>query len=362
MLGFLKSPENKFFSSCKEGNLFEINMLLSKHKFINKIRDKDNRSGLSHAVENGSYDVVEKLLPYYDQDTINQYDSRGATPLTYAVSKGNFSIIKLLIQNGADVSRTDNINRTPYSDNTHRGAMAISSVEDIRNLAYELFVVGHNPVSDFLNIKPIPLVDTYDPDSIKEAEFGSELGRYCIEIQSKLSIIKNLIPSHTPSSVVSCTILLMTISEYCVRWVFRISEDRRKIISDASCDTVLKSLQSLYPETKLNDSLIPDYWISMLADFEGADPENDYMSDWFLSLYRLRGEVYEQIIERIRQDGGRLSTKEPYEFQELAGAFVDHLYGKDNRSNNQLVSQVQEILPRLFGELSCKCRIHHKLH
>lgn len=362
MLELFRSTEGKFFSACKGGNLSEISMFLSKYPHINKVRDKDNRSGLSHAVENGSYSVVEKLVPYYDEDTINAYDKRGATPLTYAISKGNYSIIKLLIQNGADASRIDHINRTHYSDSTHRGSMAISPVEDIRKLAFEIFVIDHNPISDFLSIDPIPLVDTYDPDPENEAKFGSELGHYCVEICTKFSIIKSLFPNPTPSSLLSCIILVMAVSEYCVRWVFRISENRRKTISYACNDIILERLQFLYPETKLSNSFLPDYWISMLVDFEGANPENDFMSDWFLKLYELRAEVYEQIIERIRQEGGMLSTKEPNEFQELAIAFVEHLHGKENQDNSQLVSQVQEIAPRLFGELSCKCRVHLKIY
>ena len=361
MLELFRSTEGKFFSACKGGNLNEICILLSKYPHINKVRDKDNRSGLSHGVENGCYSVVETLLPYYNEDTINAYDKHGATPLTYAILKGNYSIIKLLIQNGADASRSDHLNRTHYSDSTHRGSMAISPVEDIRKLAFEIFVIGHNPISDFLNIDPIPLVDTYNPDPENEAKFGCELGYYCFGICTKNSIFKDLFPNPTPSSLLSYMILVIAVSEYCVRWVFRISEDRRKTISYACNDIILERLQSLFPETKLGNCFLPDYWISMLVDFESANPENDFMSDWFLKLYELRGEVYEQIIERIRQEGGRLSTKEPNEFKELAIAFVEHLRGKQNQDNGQLVSQVQEIAPRLFGELSCKCRVHLKI-
>jgi hypothetical protein len=362
MIELFRSTEGKFFSACKGGNLSVIRILLSKYPHINKVRDKDNRSGLSHAVENGSYSVVEKLIPYYDEDTINTYDKLGATPLAYAISKGNCSIIKLLIQNGADASRIDHINRTHYSDSTHRGSMAISPVEDIRKLAFEIFVIGHNPISDFLNIAPIPLVDTYNPDPENEAKFGVELGHYCFKICTRFSIVKSLFPNPTPSSLLSFLILVMTVSEHCVRWVLKISEERRKTIFFASNDCILECLQSIYPETKLRNSSLPDYWISILVDFEGANPENDFMSDWFLKLYELRGEVYEQIIERIRQKGGSLSTKEPDEFKELAIAFVEHLHGKENQDNSQLVSQVQEIAPRLFGELSCKCRVHLKLY
>ncbi|MEE4292270.1 MAG: hypothetical protein V2J13_11035, partial [Cycloclasticus sp.] len=62
-----------------------VSILLSKHTHIARILDKNKKSASTVEV----------------------------TPLSVAIAKGNFSVAKLLINNGAGVTKYDNINITP---------------------------------------------------------------------------------------------------------------------------------------------------------------------------------------------------------------------------------------------------------
>ena len=75
---------------------------------------------LHQAVNSGEIDkikdAVEKLIQ--NEENINPQDTRGHTPLHYEVLKGQFAnteIIKLLLDNGADLSIKDKYGQTPYA-------------------------------------------------------------------------------------------------------------------------------------------------------------------------------------------------------------------------------------------------------
>jgi len=54
----------------------------------------------------GNYDKVEEILND-DNTQANRSSSDGATPLMYASINGHLSMIRLLIQSGADIDATD---------------------------------------------------------------------------------------------------------------------------------------------------------------------------------------------------------------------------------------------------------------
>jgi uncharacterized protein len=67
---------------------------------------------LIESVKKGDYPAVEKLI-LMGVD-VNQQDEQGWTPLNFAVGKGNLSLVKLLVENKADVFKVGRDLRTPY--------------------------------------------------------------------------------------------------------------------------------------------------------------------------------------------------------------------------------------------------------
>jgi hypothetical protein len=67
---------------------------------------------LIEAVKTGDYETAERLIK--KGDDVNQQDQQGWTPLNFAAGKGNVSLVKLLVENGADVFRVGRDMRTPY--------------------------------------------------------------------------------------------------------------------------------------------------------------------------------------------------------------------------------------------------------
>jgi uncharacterized protein len=67
---------------------------------------------LIEAVKNGAYAEAEQLIR--SGTDVNQQDEQGWTPLNFAAGKGDLSLIKLLVENGADVFKVGRDRRTPY--------------------------------------------------------------------------------------------------------------------------------------------------------------------------------------------------------------------------------------------------------
>jgi ankyrin repeat protein len=68
--------------------------------------------GVIEAVKNGEYDTVVKLVSMGVD--VNQQDEQGWTPLNFAAGKGDLSLVKLLVENGADIFKVGLDRRTPY--------------------------------------------------------------------------------------------------------------------------------------------------------------------------------------------------------------------------------------------------------
>lgn len=360
MFNCFRSTEGKFISACKDGDLTKAKSLLLSHQYIWKYHDSNNKSMLSYAVESGHYNIVEIILDASNGTTVNNYDLRGIAPLTIAISKGNFSIVKLLIKRGADETKTDNLNRTHYSDPTHLGSMAISPVQELRTLAYDLFIQQHNPISNFANATYDPLIDTYNTNREKESEFGVKLGLHCVKIYKEFDIVKKLEKRQSPLSSMSYLILIVAIAAFCVRWCFRINEDRRRNIYKSVSCYVADYFKSIYPQARTIDSLLSSSE-EVALECLGVNLSEDLLSDHFLDIYELRNERYQLDIEAIRKQGGTLSSKTSNEFKSLAASFIADLKGASTSSQLANLQDISELIPRLFGELYCKCRMHFKI-
>ena len=98
-----------------ERNLPAIAELLLKHGADLTIKDAKGRNPLSVASFCGCDDVVEFLLNKTDASTllIDMKDSNGCTPLWLACRTGNLSMVKVLIDSGADIKVANNEGLTP---------------------------------------------------------------------------------------------------------------------------------------------------------------------------------------------------------------------------------------------------------
>jgi uncharacterized protein len=67
---------------------------------------------LIEAVKAGDYETAEKLIE--KGVDINQQDQQGWTPLNFAAGKGGMSLVRLLVEKGADVFKTGRDMRTSY--------------------------------------------------------------------------------------------------------------------------------------------------------------------------------------------------------------------------------------------------------
>ena len=88
--------------TCKialESGLFDVNM-----------KDNDGKTALMYAVDRGDYNTVKLLLD--NGADVNMKYNYGRTALMYAVDRGDYNTIKLLLDNGADVNMQNKYGRT----------------------------------------------------------------------------------------------------------------------------------------------------------------------------------------------------------------------------------------------------------
>jgi len=111
---FRKKPEKEFLKAADKGNLDEMRVLLDSHPENDFLSAKDFVEGdtaLHLASRNGHLEVVEFLLS--KGVDINLQNNFSCTPLSLAVSHGHLEIVKFLIRHGSDVNERDNLGTSP---------------------------------------------------------------------------------------------------------------------------------------------------------------------------------------------------------------------------------------------------------
>ena len=84
---------------CKESDCEMAELLIDSGADVN-IKDKDNRTALSYASENGCLEVVKLLVDSgADVNALNNY---GRNPLSYASTNGHLEVVKYLSDKGAN--------------------------------------------------------------------------------------------------------------------------------------------------------------------------------------------------------------------------------------------------------------------
>ncbi len=80
-------------------------------------RDYQEWTPFLEACEYGQYEIIEFLISRKMKDEINHMDKNNITPLETAFVNNNISIVKLLLENGADLSKVNPIYRKDIENN-----------------------------------------------------------------------------------------------------------------------------------------------------------------------------------------------------------------------------------------------------
>ena len=109
------SEESELFEYIANQDENKVNNFLNRKKYqIYDFRNKDgkNSSLLHTSVYKKNFNIVKALIDYCKinfPDKLNQFvnaeNSKGICPIHYASFRGNIDIIKLLIENGADITK-----------------------------------------------------------------------------------------------------------------------------------------------------------------------------------------------------------------------------------------------------------------
>jgi ankyrin repeat protein len=109
--------------AANEGHKAVAEMLLANEADVNA-KDDHSQTPLHHAAANGHRDVAELLLA--NKADVNAKRHAGETPLHFAAASGNKAMAELLLANKAEVNAKDNYSQTPLhlaAESGHR-AMA----------------------------------------------------------------------------------------------------------------------------------------------------------------------------------------------------------------------------------------------
>merc|ERR1712034_261816 len=112
---------------------FKIIQLLLKEGAEIDYNSNCNGTALYCAVENAYLDIVEYLIQNKADVNLRTIEV-GITPLSLATLKDNFEIVKILLDNGADVNKTTSDGRTPLHFAAEFGSFEIAE-HLIRNKA-----------------------------------------------------------------------------------------------------------------------------------------------------------------------------------------------------------------------------------
>jgi ankyrin repeat protein len=124
----------KFFAAAESGNVQEVDRLLAAGADVNA-RDSQGETPLFYASFSGSKEVAELLLAHGAD--INAPDREGLTPLHAAAYQGRREVVGLLIRKGANVNARSKDGSTPlhkameWFAGARRGHQALTSPADI---------------------------------------------------------------------------------------------------------------------------------------------------------------------------------------------------------------------------------------
>jgi ankyrin repeat protein len=148
-----------------QSNCFPINKL----KFIKEYFYRKNR--LIDAVYNNDIDEVNKLINNgYEIDYKSYYNWNGSSALMIACYYGYYEIVKILIDNGANVNFTDNNKRTPLCNAILDLNIKKKEPSIVINILDELIKNGANK-NIITNLERTPLLDAINEGNSQIVRF-----------------------------------------------------------------------------------------------------------------------------------------------------------------------------------------------
>ncbi|XP_049526672.1 ankyrin repeat domain-containing protein 12-like isoform X1 [Dermacentor silvarum] len=94
-------------SSCQLNNELEVKALLQRKPSLTAARDRSGKTALHYCAENLTTGCAELLL-LYEPGLTSVQDEEGYTTLHFAVISGNRTMVRFLVERGADVNCVDN--------------------------------------------------------------------------------------------------------------------------------------------------------------------------------------------------------------------------------------------------------------
>lgn len=145
--------------ACETGNLDAVKLILKYHPNIDLARSFPYtlRDPLACAIRSQNLELVRFLVDR-TKHTLNVGDSYGRTKLHYLVelfevfSKEKLDIIKILVENGADIHKEDHYGTTPYTLANGTKAMP-NSDKKVRSEVLDYFNSIQNGVNSDLSLK-----------------------------------------------------------------------------------------------------------------------------------------------------------------------------------------------------------------
>lgn len=123
----LSNREEKFINACLEGNKRFVEKYIKDGQNLNVSDSKYNNTGLIYAIHKGHYDIV-KILIYAGAD-INKQNKLGGTALSVAAFNEDKKILKLLIDNNVNLnSKLKEDGHTPLICACHENNEDISQI------------------------------------------------------------------------------------------------------------------------------------------------------------------------------------------------------------------------------------------
>ncbi|XP_071482937.1 acyl-CoA-binding domain-containing protein 6-like [Diadema antillarum] len=111
----LSDNQKSIYDWCKEGQVDQVQILLSTEGTVINQPDTEGLTLLHWACDRGYLDIVKLLLKC--GANLNAADSDGQTPLHYACTCEHLSIVDILVKSGADVNAKD-LDGCKPTDNT----------------------------------------------------------------------------------------------------------------------------------------------------------------------------------------------------------------------------------------------------
>ena len=127
IFNFFKSKQQQLFDAIEAKNLSKVKRLISDPKVDINAKNKDGYKPLHRAVIQNDLEMI-RLLIENGADVNSKEDKYGATPLIVAAQLDHPEIAKLLIENGADINVKDYKGWTTLHKSTRRGSLEISKL------------------------------------------------------------------------------------------------------------------------------------------------------------------------------------------------------------------------------------------